>query len=65
MTKLQAVEIFKNEILPDIKEVEKHYTAKDICMRSLEWSCFTDSLCKNGDITESQYNRWSTPSICK
>ena len=65
MTKAKAVEVFKNEILPQIKELEKKYTAKDSCMRSLEWSYFTDSLCKNGDITESQYNRWTVPSICE
>ena len=65
MTKSRAVEIFKNEILPQIKEYEKDYTTKDSCMRSLEWSYFIDMLCKEGYITESQYNRWSTPSICK
>ena len=65
MTKLQAVEIFKNEILPDIKRVEEEYTNKDVLLRNVEWSYFIDMLCKNGDITESQYNRWFTPSICK
>ena len=65
MTKLQAVEIFKNEILPDIKRVEEEYTNKDVPLRNVEWGYFIDMLCKEGYITESQYNRWSTPSICK
>ena len=65
MTKLQAVKIFKRKILPQIKEVEEDYITKDSCLCSRVWSYFTDSLCKNGDITESQYNRWSTPSIHK
>jgi hypothetical protein len=25
------------------------------------WNNFTDSLCKDGFITDSQYNRWSNP----
>jgi len=27
------------------------------------WACYTDSLQKSGQITESQYNRWVTPEI--
>lgn len=25
------------------------------------WSGFTDSLCKNGDITQNQFNNWLCP----
>ena len=25
------------------------------------WSCFIDALCKNGDITQEQYNTWTFP----
>lgn len=26
-----------------------------------DWSCFIDSLCKNGDITQQQYESWLFP----
>jgi hypothetical protein len=26
-----------------------------------EWSYYIDSLCKNNEITEKQYNNWSNP----
>lgn len=29
------------------------------------WSNYTDSLCKGGEITERQYNTWSTPPMPK
>jgi hypothetical protein len=27
----------------------------------LAWSCFTDMLCKEGDITQHQYDTWLFP----
>lgn len=27
----------------------------DYCKVQFEWSCFIDSLCKNGEITQRQY----------
>ena len=29
----------------------------DYCMVQFEWSCFIDSLCKSGEITQRQYNK--------
>lgn len=29
----------------------------DYCKVQLDWSCWIDSLCKNGEITQQQYNR--------
>lgn len=29
----------------------------DYCKVQFEWSCFIDSLCKSGEITQRQYNR--------
>jgi len=29
----------------------------DYCKVQFQWSCFIDSLCKNGEITQSQYDR--------
>lgn len=28
----------------------------DYCKVQFEWSCFIDSLCKNGEITQRQYD---------
>lgn len=54
MTKLQAVKLFKMEILPFMDKCDK------VAIRCA-WNDWTDSLCKNGEITESQYNKWSNP----
>ena len=54
MTKKQAEQIFKSEILPTLNREDKPLIREN-------WNNWTDSLCKNGDITESQYNRWLNP----
>ena len=61
MTKTQAIEIFKSEILSQIDKTDK----KDKALVTFEWHAFTDSLCKNGDITKNQYNNWVNPVFCK
>lgn len=30
---------------------------EDYCKVQFEWECWIDSLCKSGEITQSQYNR--------
>lgn len=30
---------------------------EDYCKVQFQWSCFIDCLCKNGEITQSQYDR--------
>lgn len=30
---------------------------EDYCAVQFEWSCFIDSLCKDGEITQKQYDR--------
>lgn len=30
---------------------------KDYCKVQFEWSCWIDALCKNGEITQAQYER--------
>lgn len=29
----------------------------DYCKVQFEWSCFIDSLCKSGEITQKEYDR--------
>lgn len=33
----------------------------DIIAKRESWSYFTDSLCKDGMITQKQYDNWSNP----
>ena len=31
----------------------------DYCKAQFNWSCFVDSLCKAGEITQQQYATWA------
>ena len=59
LTKKNALRIFK-----DVLNTDHVYYANirgdKVAMRE-SWNNFTDSLCKDGEITESQYNTWSNP----
>jgi len=55
MTKAEALFYFKQLWnLPTWAKKDK--VAKREC-----WNNFTDSLCKSGDITLQQYERWDNP----
>lgn len=54
MTKREALEIFMLEILPGLP-------SRDIPARREAWNNFTDSLAKDGQITERQYATWLGP----
>lgn len=53
LTKKQAVEMFKEEVLPF---VVKEYGNNDTTAKRTAWNDFTDMLCKNGEISEKQYD---------
>ena len=59
ITKAQALSQFKYnwkvacKIRPALKD--------DVVAKREDWNNFTDALCKEGYITESQYDRWSNP----
>lgn len=55
MTKAKAVEEFKTLYKNLFLEQVDYWTAQ------FAWSCYTDSLCKMGRITQKQYNNWATP----
>jgi hypothetical protein len=61
MTKLQAMKIFKEEILPSIIKRYESDGIKDKPARAEAWNNFTDSLCEDGQITNKQYNNWTNP----
>lgn len=56
MTKKEAVKLFKEENSHIIEKYKNDRIALHVA-----FSTFTDMLCKNGDISQSQYDRWSNP----
>jgi len=62
-----AVKMFERDILPGIRQTERRNGCKgiDSCMRSEAWNNWTDSLCKNGEISDWQYENWSHPDSCE
>ena len=66
MTWKQAVEQFKDHVLPSVVATEKLYgRGPDLPMRRETWNNWTDSLCKNEQISDWQYNNWSQPECCE
>lgn len=56
--------ITKAQALSQFKEFNKDFLTKykdDIPAKREAWNNYTDSLCKDGQITERQYNNWSNP----
>lgn len=58
MTKKEALKIFNQEIKPGV--IERH-GKKDKPALQLAWQCFIDGLCKDGTITQKQYDTWGNP----
>lgn len=56
MTKDAIVKRFKS-LWRSVDDEVKH----DKVAKQQAWSDFTDALCKDGQITEHQYNTWSNP----
>ena len=58
LTKIQAENLFKNEIYPSLDKSDKP------ALR-LAWHTFIDTLCKNGQISLKQYENWNIPRFIK
>ena len=54
MTKREALQLFSEIISYNIPR-------GDVVMRREAWNNFTDSLCKDRQITEHQYETWTNP----
>lgn len=63
-TKKQAEQDFKNNILPSVINRFEQDGKKDKPARREAWNNFTDMLCKDGRISDNQYNNWTQPAIC-
>ncbi len=59
MRKADAEKVFKAEILPGVIASERGSIDKPA--RRMAWNDWTDSLCKNGEITQKQYATWTAP----
>ena len=64
-----AVLYFENNILPSCIAQETEWQGgrwkyADECHRSETWNNWTDMLCKDGRISDWQYENWSQPSVC-
>jgi hypothetical protein len=59
VTKAHALAIFKEE-WDNIAEAGVFRKDDKLALRE-SWNNFTDSLCKDGMITEHQYNTWTHP----
>lgn len=58
LTKKEVERMFKEEVYPSLNKSDKPMIRE-------AWHNFTDMLCKNGEISDNQYNTWSTPSFIK
>ena len=61
MTKQEFDNIFKEDTLPLIVRAYEQDGIPDKPARREAYNNLTDSYCKNGDITEHQYNNWCIP----
>ena len=58
MKKTDAIKIFIEHYYPNNLYQELR---KDRLAVQFNWECFVDYLCKNGDITQEQFNNWTFP----
>lgn len=61
LTKREAVSIFKEQLRERVASGHWTYRAGDVPAHRKAWNNFTDSLCKDGIITEKQYETWTNP----
>ena len=59
-----AVADFTDNIMPYVREQYEQAGSPDWPARSEAWCNWTDSLCKDGQISDWQYMNWSHPPIC-
>ena len=59
LTKKQALTVFKDEL--KVNQESYNLIVKDKVALRESWNNYTDSLCKDGLITEHQYETWANP----
>ena len=61
LTKKNALATFKEELASMIESGAWTYSKTDVTAKREAWNNFTDSLCKDGLITDRQYDTWGNP----
>jgi hypothetical protein len=61
MTETECHDLFVENILPLVQEQYEQDGIPDIPARCEAFNNWTDSLCKDGVITDEQYNNWGHP----
>jgi len=59
-----ACDQFEFDILPFIQDEYEEDGEPDWPARREAWNNWTDMLCKDGLISDWQYNNWSQPRVC-
>ena len=65
MTWEQACEQFASVILPYMQTIYEQDGVPDWPARRETWNNWTDSLCKDGLISDWQYENWSQSPLCE
>lgn len=63
MTKAEAVEMFKQDVMPYVRQQYESDGIPDYPARSEAWSNFVDMLQRDGEITMRQAETWDQPAI--
>mgnify|MGYP003644666296 FL=1 len=64
ITREEAIFGWQESILPFVTEQYEQDGEPDYVARSESFSNYADMLCKNGDISDWQYNNWTHPVEC-
>ena len=64
ITRDEAIERFENNILPMVIQSCEQDGHVDGPARREAWNNWTDMLCKDGEISDWQYNNWTQPECC-
>jgi len=59
-----ACDSFETGILPSIIETYEQDGIEDWPARREAWNNWTDGLCKDGEISDWQYENWSQSPLC-
>ncbi len=61
MTKREAIQQFRDYVLPEIKKEHEKDGLIDLPARRQAWNDYIDALQKNGRITVQQAATWTSP----
>jgi hypothetical protein len=64
ITWVQACDLFEVAVLPGVIATYEQDGEPDWPARREEWNNWTDSLCKDGEISDWQYENWSQSPLC-